>query len=158
MIFIRYNKSYLQKLPLLLIILICSNLNAQKIKNENHTQLVDVPDSIRIEIACFELNKSKLETDRDSSYAAMYVRNLLYPQDTLFKDGIYTYQILGPHFQQRIFIFSQGKIYIFKNNFINDVVEEFSLFLEDSVAPVTIRIEYLNAIAKFLKQEYTDMH
>lgn len=138
----------------LIFILFFINGIAQNTYKNNPFIMVEIPDSLRAKLACSELQKNNLVTSFDSSYMAMYIRNLIDPQDYLFKDGIYTYNLMGPHFQRKLFIFSKGEIYIFKSIYINDVLDEYLIFLKETDIPVLKRIEYLNAIAKYLEEEY----
>lgn len=144
-------------LILVIVISFCPffRANAQAKKNMVLQSPVKVPDSVRNQLACFELNKNKLETSSDSSYLAMYISNLAKPHESSFKAGIYTYQILGPHFSRKIFIYYKGRIQPFKSVFINDLLNEFLSYTETVDLPVKLRVDYLRLISFYLKEEYT---
>src|SRR5690606_33346378 len=124
------------------IILFCSftRVDAQTKRTVVLQSPVKVPDSVRSQLACFELSKNKLETSSDSSYLAMYICNLANPQETRFKPGVYTYQILGPHFPRKIFIYYKDRVQPFKSVFINDLLNEFLSYTEIVGLPVNLRI------------------
>jgi hypothetical protein len=139
----------------LFILLICSNnINGQQKKvNKNPFQMVEVPDTIsqKLEEAYTEAS--------DFQYAAnagKNVWNLINRKDFTFKNGIYSFKGQGPHFPRRIFIFSNGKLFIFKNIGAFEpakIVEEYLKCIKElDLSDDEVRI-YLVAISKYIKDE-----
>lgn len=115
---------------------------------------VNIPERVRVQLACFDLGKNVLEDSNDSLYMAMYIHNLIDIEDLEFKPGIYSYQRLGPHFTRKILIIYKNEIHPFRSVFINDLLEEFLYYTEQVKLPIDLRIKYLEAISSYLKEEY----
>jgi hypothetical protein len=111
-----------------------------------------IPDTIRVKIALFELKKDILTDNFDSAYMSMFVYKRT--GDKLkFSNGLYEYKILSPHIDYKIFIFYNSKIFFFRNSYIDDVLEEYLSCIKQLNISIKDRIEYLNEISIFLKQE-----
>jgi hypothetical protein len=131
---------------------------AQQGKENDVVRMVKIPDSIKVRLAYAELKKNKLKNSFDSSYLAMYVYNVTDPENYQFGEGLYTYRVMGPHHQRKLFIYSNNKLYIFRNVYIDDVVREYLVFLEQNKIDAHLRIKYLEAIAVYLREEYEVDH
>lgn len=135
-------------------ILFCCASQIMAQEKETRQLSIEVPISIRSQLACFELGKKELESSLDSAYMAMYIQNLTHPQETSFIPGLYTYQILGPHFSRKLFIYYNNKVQPFKSVYINDVLKEFLIYSIALNLPVKTRIDYLKSICDYLNDEY----
>ena len=109
------------------------NASAQNGKG-NPFPRVAVPDSIAVKLR--EAYKSTTEL-RCNAEANVY--NLIDRFNYDFKDGIYSFKGMGPHFPRRIFIFDKGKLYIFGN--------------EGFLAPKGIVREFTKAMSEYLERE-----
>jgi len=111
---------------------------------------VDVPDSIYKKIEKVYVN------ERESVNAGIFIWNLSNRKDYIFKNGIYSYRLMGPHFPRRIFIFKSPKIYIFKSigafDFVG-VLHEYLECLKLLELSETERVLYLKTIASYLENE-----
>ena len=85
------------------------NASAQNGKG-NPFPRVAVPDSIAVKLR--EAYKSTTEL-RCNAEANVY--NLIDRFNYDFKDGIYSFRGMGPHFPRRIFIFDKGRLFIFES-------------------------------------------
>jgi len=121
-----------------------------KTKKQNPFQMVDVPDSIYKKIEKVYVN------ERESVNAGIFIWNLSNRKDYIFKNGIYSYRLMGPHFPRRIFIFKSPKIYIFKSigafDFVG-VLHEYLECLKLLELSETERVLYLKTIASYLENE-----
>jgi len=126
------------------------NCLAQQGSGEKGFKMVKLPDTVRNKLAQYLSQQEKLETPN----RAIYVFNLMNPKDYEFKKGIYSFKLMGPHFQRRIFIYTNNEIIIFNGYFIDDLLEEFTKFCNIVQIPVKEKILYLKAIADFLQTEY----
>ena len=103
------------------------NASAQNGKG-NPFPRVAVPDSIAVKLR--EAYKSTTEL-RCNAEANVY--NLIDRFNYDFKDGIYSFRGMGPHFPRRIFIFDKGRLFIFESEGYFDpqgVVHEFSQVID----------------------------
>lgn len=87
----------------------------------------------------------------------IYVWNLQNRKDFVFKNGIYSYKLMGPHFPRRIFIQHNGKTFIFKsfgafNNI--GVLKEYIECIKTLKIPDKDVFTYLNIISIYLKDEF----
>ena len=121
-----------------------------KSPKQNLFQMVDVPDSIYKKIETVYVN------EKGSANAAIFIWNLSNRKDYIFKNGIYSYRLMGPHFPRRIFIFKSPKIYIFKSigafDFVG-VLHEYLECLKLLELSETERVLYLKTIASYLENE-----
>lgn len=126
------------------------NASAQNGKG-NPFPRVAVPDSIAVKLR--EAYKSTTEL-RCNAEANVY--NLIDRFDYDFKDGIYSFKGMGPHFPRRIFIFDKGQLFIFDSAGFNEpqeVIREFSQAIDSlNLSPDQI-VQYSKTISKYLEQE-----
>ena len=113
-------------------------------------EMVNVPESIRWKLAQFLEKKEKLDTPS----MAIYIYNLLEPKNYVFKDGIYQFRLMGPHFIPRIFIFNHGKMKIFQNYDLESFLGEYLSYIKISSLSPRTEIKYLTAIAQYFQEEY----
>ena len=126
------------------------NASAQNGKG-NPFPRVAVPDSIAVKLR--EAYKSTTEL-RCNAEANVY--NLIDRFNYDFKDGIYSFRGMGPHFPRRIFIFDKGRLFIFESEGYFDpqgVVHEFSQVIDSLRLSDNQVIQYSKAISKYLEQE-----
>jgi len=118
--------------------------------------MVKVPDSTRLKMAYIELGKEEMESEFDSAYTAIYVFNLINRSDYAFKDGIYVWNVMGPHFPRRLLIRKEGQTCIFKSTGAfepTDVLEEYLKCIKElRLSDSNVRL-YLKAISKYLDEE-----
>jgi len=134
---------------ILILILFINGLYAKKPK-QNPFQIVDVPDSIYKKIEKVYID------EKGSVNAGIFIWNLSNKKDYIFKNGIYSYRLMGPHFPRRIFIFKTPKIYIFKSIGAFDsvgVIQEYLECIKLLELTETERVLYLKSIANYLKSE-----
>lgn len=142
------------KYVFILMLLINVNLYSQNIKNR--FEVVKIPDSLKIKLALVEVNKNKLETAIDSSYMALYIFDVVDKKNLVLKNGVYSWKVMGPHFSNRLFIFYNNKVFIFKSKGKNSLVEVLEEYITSigylNIAKVD-QISYLTAVSKYLKEE-----
>ena len=143
------------KYVFILMLLINVNLYSQNIKNR--FEVVKIPDSLKIKLALVEVNKNKLETAIDSSYMALYIFDVVDKKNLVLKNGVYSWKVMGPHFSNRLFIFYNNKVFIFKSKGKNSLVEVLEEYITSigylNIAKVD-QISYLTAVSKYLKKSY----
>ena len=126
------------------------NASAQN-GEENHFPRVTVPDSIAVKLKKAYETSSKLRSNAEAN-----VYNLIDRFDYDFKDGIYSFKGMGPHFPRRIFIFDKGQLFIFDSAGFNEpqeVIREFSQAIDSlNLSPDQI-VQYSKTISKYLEQE-----
>lgn len=113
---------------------------------------VDVP----VDIQTILKHSYESYVTNPSGGAETNVWNLIDSENKRFVDGIYVYKGRGPHFPRQIFIYNDGKIYIFHaNGFCNPkgIIQEYSLCLDSLLLTNRQTIDYLNAITRFLDEE-----
>ena len=126
------------------------NASAQNGKG-NPFPRVAVPDSIAVKLR--EAYKSTTEL-RCNAEANVY--NLIDRFNYDFKDGIYSFRGMGPHFPRRIFIFDKGRLFIFESEGYVDpqgVVHEFSQVIDSLRLTDNQVIQYSKAISEYLERE-----
>ena len=126
------------------------NASAQN-GEENPFPRVTVPDSIAVKLKKAYETSSKLRSNAEAN-----VYNLIDRFDYNFKDGIYSFKGMGPHFPRRIFIFDKGQLFIFDSAGFNEpqeVIREFSQAIDSlNLSPDQI-VQYSKTISKYLEQE-----
>ncbi len=126
------------------------NASAQNGKG-NPFPRVAVPDSIAVKLKKAYETSSKLRSNAEAN-----VYNLIDRFDYDFKDGIYSFKGMGPHFPRRIFIFDKGQLFIFDSAGFNEpqeVIREFSQAIDSlNLSPDQI-VQYSKTISKYLEQE-----
>ena len=126
------------------------NASAQN-GEENPFPRVTVPDSIAVKLKKAYETSSKLRSNAEAN-----VYNLIDRFDYDFKDGIYSFKGMGPHFPRRIFIFDKGQLFIFDSAGFNEpqeVIREFSQAIDSlNLSPDQI-VQYSKTISKYLEQE-----
>ena len=119
--------------------------------NGNPFPRVAVPDSIAVKLKKAYETSSKLRSNAEAN-----VYNLIDRFDYDFKDGIYSFKGMGPHFPRRIFIFDKGQLFIFDSAGFNEpqeVIREFSQAIDSlNLSPDQI-VQYSKTISKYLEQE-----
>jgi len=105
-------KSIVLALVFLFYFLMDSFFACAQNRKTNPFKMVEVPDSINLKLA---LITYKGYNDINSN-KGMYILNLQNPKDLDFKDGIYSFRGFGPHFPKKIFIFNNGRLFIFEND------------------------------------------
>ena len=126
------------------------NTYAQSGKDNPFPRVI-VPDSIAVQLR--EAYKSTTEL-RCNAEANVY--NLIDRFNYDFKDGIYSFRGMGPHFPRRIFIFDKGRLFIFESEGYFDpqgVVHEFSQVIDSLRLTDNQVIQYSKAISEYLEQE-----
>ena len=138
------------KHPFLVMFFVLVSLKsfAQK---QNPLQMVKLPDSTRATLMTYLRESEKLSFDEEGG---IYVFNFQNHKDLKYKDGIYTFRLMGPHFHRRIFIVNGAIVKIFNSQFIDDLLQEYNSFIKQTLLPIKKKIEYLKAISKFLEEEY----
>ena len=99
------------------------NASAQNGKGNSFPR-VAVHDSIAVKLKKAYEKSSKLRSNAEAN-----VYNLIDRFNYDFKDGIYSFKGMGPHFPRRIFIFDKGQLFIFDSAGFNEpqeVIREFS--------------------------------
>ena len=126
------------------------NASAQNGKG-NPFPRVAVPDSIAVKLKKAYETSSKLRCNAEAN-----VYNLIDRFNYDFKDGIYSFKGMGPHFPRRIFIFDKGQLFIFDSAGFNEpqeVIREFSQAIDSlNLSPDQI-VQYSKTISKYLEQE-----
>ena len=103
------------------------NTYAQSGKDNPFPRVI-VPDSIAVQLR--EAYKSTTEL-RCNAEANVY--NLIDRFNYDFKDGIYSFRGMGPHFPRRIFLFDMGLVYLFgREGFLapRGIVRDFTMAME----------------------------
>ena len=96
----------------------------------------------------------------DITYTAD-ILNLIDNNDFNFKEGIYSFQGLGPHFPRQIFIYTKGKIFIFKNDASANpigVIQEFLDYVKINKLTTKEINSYLKAISIYLEEEEGNLY
>ena len=126
------------------------NASAQN-GEENPFPRVTLTDSIAVKLKKAYETSSKLRSNAEAN-----VYNLIDRFDYDFKDGIYSFKGMGPHFPRRIFIFDKGQLFIFDSAGFNEpqeVIREFSQAIDSlNLSPDQI-VQYSKTISKYLEQE-----
>ena len=126
------------------------NASAQNGKG-NPFPRVAVPDSIAVKLKKAYETSSKLRSNAEAN-----VYNLIDRFNYDFKDGIYSFKGMGPHFPRRIFIFDKGQLFIFDSAGFNEpqeVIRKFSQAIDSlNLSPDQI-VQYSKTISKYLEQE-----
>ena len=126
------------------------NASAQNGKG-NPFPRVAVPDSIAVKLKKAYETSSKLRSNAEAN-----VYNLIDRFNYDFKDGIYSFKGMGPHFPRRIFILDKGQLFIFDSAGFNEpqeVIREFSQAIDSlNLSPDQI-VQYSKTISKYLEQE-----
>jgi hypothetical protein len=118
--------------------------------SQNLLRTVVLPDSIKHQLGIFLQRKEKLT----SPASAILVYNYPNPEDIRFKDGLYTFSLLGPHFQPRIFIFENGRLQIFERIDINGLLGEYLAYIKRPGIAERNKIKYLHLIWRFLDEGF----
>ena len=130
------------------VLLCCFNIYAQKTKS-NPFKMVVMPDSISAKL---EEAYTKNTGCRNVN-AGRNVWNLVNRKDFIFKNGIYSFKGQGPHFPRLIFIYYNGRLFIFTNSNINRVLEEYLKCISVLELSEADSIKYLKAISNYLHEE-----
>ena len=142
------NRRYL--IPVLQI-LICLSLNAQSHKQRPYHG-VYLPDSIS---RILEIEYAAI-TSSSNVFVSNNVWNLNKKEDLIFKNGLFSFKGLGPHFPRCIFIFKNPKIYIFRSIGAFDfegVLQGYLECIKQLGLSEKEKIRYLKLIATYLESE-----
>jgi hypothetical protein len=112
-------------------------------------QTVNLPDSVLLSVREFLSQKENIPIT-----GAILTFNLIDKKNYKYKDGIYSFRLLGPHFHRNIFIVNDKHIYIFKGYYTDELIPEFYQYIKQNKLSSKIKIDYLKAISLFLEQEY----
>jgi hypothetical protein len=116
----------------------------------NPFQRVHVPDSIYLKLEeAYNKNAKNVNAGRN-------VFNLSKRKDFNFKNGIYSFQGQGVHFPRRIFVFNNGKLFVFENEGASNPKSILSEFLKciDSLNLNSNQIvRYSKVISDYLQNE-----
>ena len=138
------------RIIMLILAMAVWNASAQNGKG-NPFPRVAVPDSIAVKLKKAYETSSKLRSNAEAN-----VYNLIDRFNYDFKDGIYSFKGMGPHFPRRIFIFDKGQLFIFDSAGFNEpqeVIREFSQAIDSlNLSPDQI-VQYSKTISKYLEQE-----
>ena len=115
------------------------------------TQEVSIPDSIKIqELRSFSSDMNVSKEDSCRTY------NILHPEKTTFENGIYRYVLSGKNAPSRLLLCYKSRTYLFKNVGVknsNDVISEYSDFIDKFKLSEKDAVRYLKAIWMYLKTE-----
>ena len=137
-------------LMLIFFTLCIGNTYAQSGKDNPFPRVI-VPDSIAVQLR--EAYKSTTTT-RCNAEANVY--NYIDPTDYDFKNGIYSFKGMGPHFPRRIFIFNDGRLFIFDNAGFDapkEVIHEFTRAMDSLHLSSDQVVQYVKAISEYLELE-----
>ena len=137
---------------LMIILSFTYHIHAFTQQKEKNTlfPMVEIPDSVRLIVGEFLKEQEHLDTN----FTAFYIYNFSNPKDYKFKEGIYTFRLMGPHFLSRLMIYTKGKIYLFKSVHIDGLLEEYLSFIKREKVNTEEKLNYLKLISKFLQEEY----
>lgn len=122
---------------------------AQTVKSKSTFEMIKVPDSIKAVLSNFLTGKEKVPV-----VGAILIYNLINKRDYLYKDGIFSFRLMGAHFNRQIFIVNKGKIHILDGYYIDELLPEFNEYIRKTDLPTKIKISYLKVISVFLDEEY----
>ena len=86
--------------------------------------------------------------------AGINVHNLVNYKDTSFKDGIYVFRGMGPHFQQLMFIRYKHKLYFFNAHNAINVQKQLMDAKEKLLIESSDYVLYLKHIADYIHESY----
>lgn len=133
----------------ILIMFMVSNCNVYSQKKKS-SQNLKIPDSIYNKLEKFYTE------ERGTVRSHINVYNLVSKKNHDFKSGVYSFNLNGPHFPRRIFIFSNNKTYIFKSVGAFDsigVLQEFIECIKLLNISEADSVKYLKAISNYLQEE-----
>ena len=132
---------------MIIFIVPCCNVHSQKTSS---FQNLKIPDSIYNKLEKFYIE------ERGTVNSHINVYNLSSKKSLNFKSGIYSFNLTGPHFPRRIFIFNNNKAYIFKSVGAFDsigILEEFITCIKLLNISEPDRVKYLKVISNYLQEE-----
>ena len=121
-------------------------------RRANPFQTVRVPDSVNLQLAKITYNGSP----EINAQTGLYVWNLQSKKDLVFKEGIYSFKGIGPHFPRRIFIFNKGFFFIFENEGAfnpKGVLQEFVESINKLNLTDSQTVKYSKVVSEYLEQE-----
>lgn len=134
------------------LLLTFTSVMSQKDRKINHFKVVEVPDSIKLKL----LSITYKEVEKITAKTGLYIYNLSNYKDYIFRNGVYSFKGMGPHYPRRIFINYNSKTYIFKSEGAFDSVGVLQEFI-DCIKLLEItekdRIKYLKIISNYLQDE-----
>lgn len=137
----------------IILSLFYSDLKAQKLK-ANPFQRVEISDSISIKLEkAYEKN-----TGFNNVNASRNVWNLIYNDDFIFKNGLYSFKGQGPHFPRQIFIYNNYKLYVFASSSTEKVLAEYLECIKLLALSEEDEIIYLKGISQYLQDEFGEIY
>jgi hypothetical protein len=132
----------------LISFLASTNIYSQK---RNLSYNLKIPDSIYKKLENFYIN------ERGNVNSHINVYNLTSKTVNFdYKSGVYAFNLSGPHFPRKIFVFYNNKAFIFKSVGAFDslgVLQEFIDCVKLLEITESDRIKYLKIICKYLQEE-----
>lgn len=121
-----------------------------------HSQKISLPQNLKIPDSIYnKLEKFYIE-ERGTVNSHINVYNLIREKSYNFKSGVYSFNLNGPHFPRRIFIFGNNKTYIFKSVGAFDsigILQEFIECIKLLNISEADSVKYLKAISNYLQEE-----
>lgn len=141
------------KIFYLTILMISNGLVLTGQKNINPSQRIKIPDSLKLSLLTITYGN----TEKLTRNTGLYIFNLQNYKNYDFKNGLYSFKGMGPHFPRRIFIKYNDKYYIFNKIGAFDDLGLLKEFI-DSTKILSVsgrdRLIYLRALAKYLEEEF----
>lgn len=122
--------------------------------NRSIKDQVKVPRSVVLQLTAF-LKKHENYPVMPEMFTRFRVFNVLHPTQKNFTDGLY-YFIYGSHDSGTLFINRKNKITVFKNGPTAEMLANYAAYLEQNHLAETTQLDYLAAIAAFMKYRYKD--
>ena len=139
-----------QAVLIIVIAFVCSsNLFSQATERKASFETVKIPDSIKVRLVDFLSAKEK-----NTITGAILIYNLIDKKNYKYKDGIYSFRLMGSHFVRQVFIVFKGELHIFNGYYFNELLPEFNEYIQKVELPTKSKIAYLKAVAVFLSEEY----
>jgi len=138
------------KKNILVIIFVISTVMKLFAQSTQPLHMVNLPDSVRLNLS----NLLKIKEKLPGADYPMYVFNLINPKDYKYKDGIYTFRLMGPHYNRRIFIVNKLQVHIFDDYDFDNLLQEYVEFIKTTQLTPIQKILYLKAISRFLEEEF----
>lgn len=112
---------------------------------------VQVPEAITVQIRQYIEKHDGINLKTfGNQYAYVPVFNVLNRSQKHFVDGIYYFN-WGAHDSGRLFINKNGKILIFRNDYVSNILDDYTLYLKQNNLPESTQLAYLSAISAFMK-------
>jgi hypothetical protein len=126
---------------------------AQKFNLAGRKQ-IKVPTSVSLQLYKYIEANDGISLVNDQ-FAFVPVYNALSSSEKQFSDGIYFFT-WGSHDSGRLFINKKGKISIFGNSSVLEILTDYNAFIKTNKLTESTQIAYLNIISSFMKYRYDD--